>query len=83
MRVLHVIASMDPSTGGPPAVASRLAAGQTMCLGQRGSVTILSHEAPGRGYHWGMATFHPSLPRHSWTAEQRKTIVMMRLLWVV
>src|ERR671922_667313 len=20
-------------------------------------------EAPGRGYHWGMATFHPSLPR--------------------
>ncbi|MGI9556503.1 MAG: GuaB3 family IMP dehydrogenase-related protein, partial [Solirubrobacterales bacterium] len=19
--------------------------------------------APGRGYHWGMATFHPSLPR--------------------
>ena len=21
------------------------------------------HEAPGRGYHWGMATFHPTLPR--------------------
>src|SRR5918992_1056838 len=22
-----------------------------------------AYEAPGRGYHWGMATFHPSLPR--------------------
>ena len=22
-----------------------------------------AHEAPGRGYHWGMATFHPTLPR--------------------
>src|SRR6202046_4404125 len=22
-----------------------------------------AREAPGRGYHWGMATFHPSLPR--------------------
>ncbi|MCZ6505719.1 MAG: GuaB3 family IMP dehydrogenase-related protein, partial [Actinobacteria bacterium] len=20
-------------------------------------------EAPGKGYHWGMATFHPTLPR--------------------
>src|SRR5512132_4165614 len=22
-----------------------------------------AYEAPGRGFHWGMATFHPSLPR--------------------
>ena len=22
-----------------------------------------AYEAPGRGYHWGMATFHPTLPR--------------------
>ncbi|HUR87122.1 MAG TPA: GuaB3 family IMP dehydrogenase-related protein, partial [Solirubrobacteraceae bacterium] len=28
-----------------------------------GSAFAKSHEAPGRGYHWGMATFHPTLPR--------------------
>jgi IMP dehydrogenase len=25
--------------------------------------TARAYEAPGRGYHWGMATFHPTLPR--------------------
>src|ERR1700741_1080523 len=28
-----------------------------------GSPLARGYEAPGRGYHWGMATFHPSLPR--------------------
>jgi IMP dehydrogenase len=28
-----------------------------------GSPLARAHEAPGRGYHWGMATFHPTLPR--------------------
>src|SRR5690348_2270824 len=28
-----------------------------------GSPLARANEAPGRGYHWGMATFHPSLPR--------------------
>src|SRR5438094_3069309 len=28
-----------------------------------GSPLARAHEAPGRGFHWGMATFHPSLPR--------------------
>ena len=28
-----------------------------------GSPLAAAHEAPGRGYHWGMATFHPTLPR--------------------
>ena len=28
-----------------------------------GSPLARAHEAPGRGHHWGMATFHPSLPR--------------------
>src|SRR5437763_1054478 len=28
-----------------------------------GSPLAAANEAPGRGYHWGMATFHPSLPR--------------------
>jgi IMP dehydrogenase len=28
-----------------------------------GSPLAAANEAPGRGYHWGMATFHPTLPR--------------------
>src|SRR5687768_10660722 len=28
-----------------------------------GSPLARAYEAPGHGYHWGMATFHPSLPR--------------------
>jgi IMP dehydrogenase len=28
-----------------------------------GSPLARANEAPGHGYHWGMATFHPSLPR--------------------
>ncbi len=28
-----------------------------------GSPLANAYEAPGRGYHWGMATFHASLPR--------------------
>src|SRR5436309_14417576 len=28
-----------------------------------GSAFAKAHEAPGRGYHWGMATPHSNLPR--------------------
>jgi IMP dehydrogenase len=28
-----------------------------------GSPIARAKEAPGRGFHWGMATFHPELPR--------------------
>jgi IMP dehydrogenase len=28
-----------------------------------GSPLARAYEAPGRGYHWGMATFHATLPR--------------------
>src|SRR6478609_6145904 len=28
-----------------------------------GSPLARAYEAPGHGYHWGMATFHPTLPR--------------------
>jgi IMP dehydrogenase len=28
-----------------------------------GSPLARAKQAPGRGFHWGMATFHPSLPR--------------------
>jgi len=30
-----------------------------------------AQEAPGRGFHWGMATFHPSLPRGARVATVR------------
>src|SRR2546430_4055530 len=29
----------------------------------RSSPLARAYEAPGHGFHWGMATFHPSLPR--------------------
>src|SRR3712207_6461661 len=28
-----------------------------------GSPLARAYEAPGRGFHWGLATFHPTLPR--------------------
>lgn len=43
MKILHAITSFDPTTGGPPRIALRLAAGAA----QRGhSVTMLFHDLP-------------------------------------
>jgi IMP dehydrogenase len=36
-----------------------------------GSPLARAYEAPGRGYHWGMATFHPDLPRGTRVATRR------------
>jgi len=40
-----------------------------------GSPLARAKEAPGRGFHWGMATFHPTLPRGARVAvEQNATL---------
>jgi IMP dehydrogenase len=55
----HVIGDGGMRTGGDLAKAIAVGADAVMI----GSPLSSASEAPGRGYHWGMATFHPELPR--------------------
>jgi IMP dehydrogenase len=67
-RYVNVIADGGMSYGGD--LAKAVACGADACM--IGSPLAKSKEAPGRGYHWGMATFHPELPRGA--RVQTKTI---------
>jgi IMP dehydrogenase len=56
---VHVIADGGMSRGGDIAKAFACGADAVML----GSPLTSALEAPARGFHWGMATFHPTLPR--------------------
>ncbi len=56
---VHVIADGGMSKGGDIAKAIACGADAVMI----GSPLTSAVEAPARGFHWGMATFHPTLPR--------------------
>ena len=58
-RYVHVIADGGMRTGGDIAKAIACGADAVML----GSPVTAADEAPAQGAHWGMATFHPTLPR--------------------
>ena len=64
---VKVIADGGMRNGGDVAKAIACGADAVML----GSALARAYEAPGRGYNWGMATFHPTLPRGTRVATKQ------------
>src|SRR5215218_6514621 len=63
----NVIADGGMRTGGDVSKAFACGADAVMI----GSPLARAKEAPGQGFHWGMSTFHPSLPRGTRVATEQ------------
>src|SRR5947208_2585373 len=63
----QVIADGGMRNGGDVAKAIACGADAVMI----GSPLTRAYEAPGHGFHWGMATFHPTLPRGTRVATRQ------------
>jgi IMP dehydrogenase len=66
-ETVKVIADGGMKNGGDVAKAIACGADAVML----GSALARAYEAPGRGYNWGMATFHPTLPRGTRVATKQ------------